>query len=94
MREETKAIVRLIRCISFPHSMVIFPFIVWDEHFDGIRVFGKGYELFQITPILEKDRDKFHGAEELESTLDSSVLYLEDEVVIKAILEQILIDMK
>lgn len=94
MRKETSNIVRLIKAIAHPHSMVIFPFIIWDEHFDGIRVIGKGYEFFQITPILEKDRKKYHGAEELESCLDSSVLYLEDEIVIQRILEQILIEMK
>lgn len=84
MTIHTRNIHRLIKAISNTHR-VFFPFIIWDEHFDGIRVNGTGYELFQTIEILE---------DELDGTLHCSQLYEEDELLILRILETILIEMK
>lgn len=84
MTTHSKNIYRLIKAIA-KDKVVFFPFIVWDEHFDGVRVNGTGYELFQLVEVLE---------DELSSPLHCSQLEEEDEQVIQRILEQILIEMK
>lgn len=88
----TNAIVRLIKILGRPHSMLILPLVVWDEHWDGIRVFGKGYELFSISEIPLEDREKCLGAEEFEEVLECYMLYPEDEAGIQSILENILLE--
>lgn len=84
MTVHSKNIYRLIKVLS-KNKVVFFPFIIWDEHFDGVRVNGTGYELFQTIEILE---------DELDGTLHCSQLFEEDEQIIQRILEQILIEMK
>lgn len=84
MTTHSKNIYRLIKAIA-KNKVVFFPFIIWDEHFDGVRVNGTGYELFQTIEILE---------DELDGTLHCSQLYEEDELLILRILETILIEMK
>lgn len=84
MTTHSKNIYRLIKAIA-KNKVVFFPFIIWDEKFDGVRVNGTGYELFQTIEILE---------DELSGTLHCSQLEEEDEQVIQRILEQILIDQK
>ncbi len=84
MTPESQRIHRLIKAIS-KNQIVFFPFVIWDEHFEGIRVNGTGYELFQVMGEIE-------GMEEL--PLHCSELYREDEILIQRILEQILIEME
>ena len=92
MTLHTKNIRRLIKILGQGTTMLIFPIIIWDEHWDGIRLYGNGYELFQIIDIPLEDREQFAGAEEMESILESHRLFEEDEILIQSILEQILIE--
>lgn len=92
MTTHTQNIVRLIKILARPHKILFIPLIIDDEHWDGIRLYGQGYELFQITPIPEKDKKKFAGADEIESVLGNGLIEEKDEYIIQCILEQILIE--
>lgn len=92
MKTPTQCIRELIRVLGRPHSMLVFPLVIWDEHWDGIRICRSGYELFQIIDIPFEERDQFAGAEEMESILESDKLFPEDEEMIQRILEQFLIE--
>jgi len=90
--ETTQNIVRLIKVLASGHRILIFPILIQDETWDGIRLYRTSYELFQISEIPMEDRDQFAGAEEFESILSQKNMSEDDEEILKGILEQILID--
>jgi len=90
--QTTQNIVRLIKILGGGYKTLLFPLIIQDETWDGVRLYGKTYELFQTTEIPIRDREEFGGAEEFESILSQKHMSEEDEEILKCILEQILID--
>lgn len=91
-KTRTQCIIELIKVLGRPHKILILPIIIDGEQWDGIRLFGSGYELFQIDEIPEKDRKDFGGAESMEYVFGNELLEEKDERLIQAILEQILLE--
>lgn len=88
----TDNIIRLIKVLAHPYSMLVFPINLWEEEWDGIRLYKKGYELFKIEEIPIEERAELFGAEQREYTLSSDYLYEKDERYLQEILEEFLMD--
>lgn len=87
-----QAIVSLIKILGKPYKCLIFPLEIGGETWDGIRLIGRTYELFQYYKLSKEEAD-FYGTEDSEFVLGSEFITDEDEELIKNILEKILLEL-
>ncbi len=87
--ENHDLIVRLIRVLAKPYSMLVYPFEVDGEVWDGIRIYEHSYELFSVYECSKEEKDEI-GAEELEYVLSSWMITEEEEEKLRIFLEDCL----
>lgn len=86
--KDKEAIIKLIKVLGKPHTMLVYPFKVAGDTWEGIRITDEGYELFKSWFLPPQEREIYGSdVEEIEYILPDTMLEDMDEEHLKITLE-------
>jgi len=86
--KDKDAIIKLIEVLGKPHTILIYPFELAGDTWEGIRISDGGYEIFKSWLLPPQEREIYGSdVEEIEYILPDTMLEQEDEEKLRKTLE-------